>query len=255
MSNSIASQQLSFADRLIAHRGYAARFPENSLLAIERALHEGARYIEIDLQLSADLQPVLYHDRDMSRLSGISNSIQSLTYAELEKCSLHNPAIFGKKFRDVPIAHLQQLIGLIRLNPETTWFIEFKRISLELFGVQAFLNAVLPLLETVSGQVVLISYSEDLVQEALAHHWRAGLVRDHLPGPDWQKNLGLSPDYLFLNYKTLSGVNLQHERRRWQPVQVAVFEVAEPELARQLMHSGVDLVETFSIAMMRQRLG
>jgi len=255
VNNSTASHPLSFADRLIAHRGYAALFPENSLLAVERALHEGARYIEIDLQLSADLQPVLYHDRDMSRLSGISSQILSLTYAELEKCTLHNPAMFGNKFRDVPIAHLQQLIGLIRLNPETTWFIEFKRISLEVFGVQAFLDAVLPLLDAVSGQVVLISYCEDLVQEALARGWRVGLVRDHLPGPDWQHNLRLSPDYLFLNYKTLAGMNLQHERRRWQPVQVAVFEVADPELALQLMHSGVDLVETFAIAMMRQRLG
>lgn len=255
MENSIEAQHLSFADRLIAHRGYAARFPENSLLAIERALHQGARYIEIDLQLSADLQPVLYHDRDMIRLSGISNTIQSLSYDQLEKYSLHNPTLFGDRFSDMPIAHLQQLISLIRLNPQTIWFVEFKRIALEAFGVQAFLDAVLPLLEPVGGQVVLISYSEGLVCEAFAQGWAVGLITNHFPEPHWQQQLGINPDYLFLNYKAMQGQVLQQHRRNWKPVQVAVFEVADPEQARQFMLSGVDLVETFSIAMMRQQLG
>ncbi|WP_432473218.1 glycerophosphodiester phosphodiesterase family protein [Amphritea sp. HPY] len=255
MGSSIEDQHLSFADRLIAHRGYAARFPENTLLAIERALHQGARYIEIDLQLSADLQPVLYHDRDMQRLSGINNTIQSLTYDQLEQYRLYNPAMFGDRFDDEPIAHLQQLISLIRLYPQTTWFIEFKRVALEAFGVQAFLDAVLPLLEPVGGQVVLISYSEGLVCEASAQGWSVGLVKNQLPEPHWQQRLGINPDYLFLNYIALQGQVLQQHRRNWKPVQVAVFEVADPEQARQFMLSGVDLVETFSIAMMRQQLG
>ena len=93
------------ADRLVAHRGYASRYPENSLLAIERALASGAKFVEVDIQLTADLEPVLYHDRDMARLSGADNKIQLLTYDELERYSLHNPVAFSDRFEDEPISH------------------------------------------------------------------------------------------------------------------------------------------------------
>ncbi|HEY9197768.1 MAG TPA: glycerophosphodiester phosphodiesterase family protein, partial [Gammaproteobacteria bacterium] len=47
---------------LIAHRGYAARHPENTLSALQAAVAAGARWLEFDVQLSADHEPVLLHD-------------------------------------------------------------------------------------------------------------------------------------------------------------------------------------------------
>ena len=44
---------------LIAHRGNAAEFPENTLPAIRSALDLGVRYVEFDVQMSADRQPML----------------------------------------------------------------------------------------------------------------------------------------------------------------------------------------------------
>lgn len=45
----------------IAHRGYKGTFPENTLLAIERAIHDGAQALELDLHLSRDGVVVLSH--------------------------------------------------------------------------------------------------------------------------------------------------------------------------------------------------
>ena len=46
--------------KLVAHRGYAHAYPENTLLAIQQAVEAGAKYIEFDVLLSADQLPVLF---------------------------------------------------------------------------------------------------------------------------------------------------------------------------------------------------
>ena len=53
-----------------AHRGSAFDAPENTLAAIEQAITDGADYVEIDAQLTADGVVVLWHDGDMMRVFG-----------------------------------------------------------------------------------------------------------------------------------------------------------------------------------------
>lgn len=48
--------------RIVAHRGYSSDFPENTLLAYEKAIHAGADVIEIDLRTSRDGKVVCHHD-------------------------------------------------------------------------------------------------------------------------------------------------------------------------------------------------
>ena len=47
--------------QIIAHRGYSSRYPENSLLAYEKAVDAGIDAIETDLRLSKDGVVVLSH--------------------------------------------------------------------------------------------------------------------------------------------------------------------------------------------------
>lgn len=48
--------------RIVAHRGYSTKFPENTLEAYERAIEAGADLVEIDLRLSHDGAVVCHHD-------------------------------------------------------------------------------------------------------------------------------------------------------------------------------------------------
>ena len=61
-------------DILVAHRGLQSRFPENTLLALKKAIDSGAKYIELDVQFSADCLPIIYHDHDLQRVSGIKGN-------------------------------------------------------------------------------------------------------------------------------------------------------------------------------------
>jgi len=54
---------------IIAHRGYAARAPENTLAAIDAAHAAGCRWVELDVQRLGDGMPVIWHDADVSRCS------------------------------------------------------------------------------------------------------------------------------------------------------------------------------------------
>jgi len=55
---------------LLAHRGGAREAPENTLAAIAHARRSGADGIELDVRLSAEGEPVVFHDADLRRLGG-----------------------------------------------------------------------------------------------------------------------------------------------------------------------------------------
>jgi glycerophosphoryl diester phosphodiesterase len=53
---------------LIAHRGYRAFYPENTILAFERSLGKFDMF-EFDVQYTKDLKPIVFHDEFLSRCS------------------------------------------------------------------------------------------------------------------------------------------------------------------------------------------
>lgn len=69
----------------IAHRGLSAVYPENTLLAFQKALEAGADGIETDLRLSLDEEVILFHDADLKRITGYDNRPEALTLAALKK--------------------------------------------------------------------------------------------------------------------------------------------------------------------------
>jgi glycerophosphoryl diester phosphodiesterase len=69
----------------IAHRGASRDRPENTLAAFDEALRQGADAIELDLQLSRDGVPVVYHDRTLARAGGGRRRVARLALAELRR--------------------------------------------------------------------------------------------------------------------------------------------------------------------------
>lgn len=74
----------------IAHRGYSARYPENTLLAFTKAIEAGADMIELDLQYSRDYQLVVIHDEGINRTSNGQGRVADLSLADLKKYNYNN---------------------------------------------------------------------------------------------------------------------------------------------------------------------
>lgn len=75
-----------------AHRGLFdndSDAPENSLLAFQKAVDAGYG-IELDVQLSKDNQPVIFHDASLKRMCGVDGMVWEYTLKELQQMKLAN---------------------------------------------------------------------------------------------------------------------------------------------------------------------
>src|SRR5215471_3864368 len=85
-----------------AHRGGAAHAPENSWRAFSHAVELGYRYLETDLQATADGVLVAFHDKTLTRVCGRQGRVSRYPYAELS-----GARIGGTE----PIPRLEDLLG------------------------------------------------------------------------------------------------------------------------------------------------
>ncbi|MBN2427609.1 MAG: glycerophosphodiester phosphodiesterase [Deltaproteobacteria bacterium] len=70
--------------RLIAHRGFSGRYPENTLMAFQAAVETGVSYLELDVWLSRDNQLVVHHDDTCQRTCGNPRAIKKMTLSEIK---------------------------------------------------------------------------------------------------------------------------------------------------------------------------
>jgi glycerophosphoryl diester phosphodiesterase len=96
---------------IIAHRGYRARFPENTLAAFEGALEIGAPMIELDVTLTRDRQVVVIHDETVDRTTDGRGRVADLPLAELK--TLDAGAWFGPRFAGERIPTLAEVLDLV----------------------------------------------------------------------------------------------------------------------------------------------
>lgn len=68
---------------VVAHRGAHHAAPENTLAAFRAAAAEGADAVELDSQLCASGEPVVFHDETLGRMCGVVGLVAERTLAEL----------------------------------------------------------------------------------------------------------------------------------------------------------------------------
>lgn len=71
--------------KVFAHRGYSGRYPENTMLAFEKAVEAGCDGIELDIQTTKDGVLVVFHDETIDRVTDGSGRIADYTFAELKE--------------------------------------------------------------------------------------------------------------------------------------------------------------------------
>ncbi len=96
---------------IIAHRGYRAKYPENTLCAFKAALEAGAAMIELDVSLSCDRKLVVIHDTTLQRTTNGNGPVNGLTLAELKR--LDAGSWFHSDFAGERLPELIEVLDLV----------------------------------------------------------------------------------------------------------------------------------------------
>jgi glycerophosphoryl diester phosphodiesterase len=97
---------------IIAHRGYSAIAPENTMAAFYAAIQHQADSIEFDVQLSADGIPVIIHDYNLDRTTNSTGQVVETTLEDLKK--LNAGAWFNSEFANEKIPTFQEVLSSIK---------------------------------------------------------------------------------------------------------------------------------------------
>ena len=236
---------------LVAHRGNAAEFPENTLPAFVSALELGVRFLELDVQLSRDGVPVVIHDHLLARTTGLPGSVFEHDAAELTAMEAADTQRFGDRFNGTRLPLLRDVLGLLARRPEVTLFIEIKRASLGAFGHDQVVSQVLEVIKPWRSQCVVISFDLAAVHRARRlGDTPIGWVLESCDDHSRLKFEALQPEYLFCNHERLPPRGrLRHGPWRW-----VIYEVAQLPLALDLAARGADYIETMAVRTMSNSL-
>ncbi|MDY6936837.1 MAG: glycerophosphodiester phosphodiesterase family protein [Cyanobacteriota bacterium] len=147
---------------IIAHRGYSAIAPENTLPAFARAMEAGAHSIELDVQLSADRVPMVFHDITLERVARSPDRIEDLTREQLADFDVGS--WFAPEFASARISTLAEVLETLSdlektiyldVKPHCTWSVEEIDRLLELLDALGGL-----------GRYVLCSFSRSFLDRA-----------------------------------------------------------------------------------------
>lgn len=71
--------------KVYAHRGCSGRYPENTMLAFQKAYETGCYGIELDVQMTKDGELVIIHDESVDRTTDGTGWVRDFTLADLRK--------------------------------------------------------------------------------------------------------------------------------------------------------------------------
>jgi glycerophosphoryl diester phosphodiesterase len=95
---------------LIGHRGYPARYPENTLAAFEGAMQAGCDMIELDVTLTRDRKVVVIHDDTLERTTTGEGPVRDHTLAKIQ--ALDAGSWFDARFAAERVPELAEVLRL-----------------------------------------------------------------------------------------------------------------------------------------------
>lgn len=98
--------------QVIAHRGFSGAYPENTISAIKGAINLGVDMVELDVRLSRDCVPVIFHNSSLMAITSCPHRVEGLTVSELK--TLDVGLWCGETFRGEQIPTLDEVLALTR---------------------------------------------------------------------------------------------------------------------------------------------
>lgn len=222
----------------IAHRGYSAVAPENTLVASEAARLAGVRVIELDVTDTADGVPIMWHDPTVDAKTDGSGRVDELALSDIRK--LDAGSWFSPAYQGTPIATWEETLDLLGGHGHGHEIMVDQKMA----DVGATLQPVLD--RGMAADVIFASFSATKVSEAreIAPEVRRGLITStlHADPVAVAQSLGLTAysvraDQVIDRPKPVADLHAAG-------VAVLVWTVNDPDQWRTLIDIGVDAIIT-----------
>lgn len=244
------------AVEIVAHRGFSAQAPENTVAAFKLAWEHGADACELDLFLTSDDQIAVLHDKDTKRTTGVARLVKDSTMAELQSLdagSWKNKIYKGEKIPTLAESLATMPLGSKRFFLEVKCGPEVVPVLAKELGGQWKLRA---------AQVCIIAFDRTVAQECKkAMPWikvyRLSSEKENKKTVDLTQLIadtkadGLDGLDLGLKWKWNEAMVKQIKEAG---LEVYVWTVNRPADARRLAQLGVDGITTDDPVMLRQVL-
>ena len=192
---------------IIGHRGAKNEAPENTVESFVHAQNNGCLHFELDIQLSLDLELIVYHDPSLKRTCGIKGFIRDFDLDELSKTDArHNTP--GWEFP----CYIPTLQSVVDSVPQTlSWQFEVKPDSKE--RVDDIVTKLLEFIRVneLKNKVTITSSSQYFLKEVrLKSDIDLGLVQEFPHMNSASDAAKLSCKLLVLNQKLATPRRVQH---------------------------------------------
>jgi glycerophosphoryl diester phosphodiesterase len=229
---------------IMAHRGSSKAAPENTLASIQKAIDEGADWVEIDVQETADGEVVVLHDSDFMKLAGRNLKIWDATLDDLKDIDIGS--WFAPEFRDQRVPTLAEVLdlckGKIRVNIELKYYGHDQQLEQRVADIVRS--------REMDSQVVAMSLKMDAVRKmkSIRPNWRVGLLMSVSAG-DLSK---IEADFLAVNagFVHRGFVRRVHDAEK----EVFVWTVNDALAMSNMIGRGVDGLLTDKPALARRVL-
>lgn len=237
---------------IIAHRGASYDAPENTAISAKLAWDQNADAVETDIRLTKDGKVIVSHDDNVKRLTGVDASVSELTLAEAQ--TLDAGRYKGKQFTGEKMPTIGDLIATAPINGRI--FIHIKTGA----EILPALDETLKHLTIRRGNIVLICFDLDVLRQA--HQRWPQYTTLWLVG--YRSSIE-SIDQLIKESKDagISGLNLSWQwpvdaaavdRIRAAHLQLYVWTVDDPEIAKDWIDIGVDGITTNRAGWIREKI-
>jgi glycerophosphoryl diester phosphodiesterase len=225
---------------VIGHRGAPKQAPENSLASFALAAKLGVTWVELDVQLSRDKVPFVFHDEGLERTSTGSGRLVDRDASYL--AGLDIGSWFAPEFISEKLPSFESVIDLLvhlrlGVNIEIKADDALGEVTAE-FGLKVA-QAKWP---SDRSPPLVTSFSRVAVRAAqrFAPDWPRGLVSDLWP-EDWREFCAKT-DCATLHVPAYQVTQARVQEVNEAGIQVLAYVVDESELAHQLWDWGVSSV-------------
>lgn len=175
--------------KVIGHRGAAAYAPENTLEGIHTAADMGVEWVELDVKITKDDVPIIFHDEELDRTTNGSGKVAETTYDDLKQ--LEAGSWFADSFSGVKIPTLEEAIEAL-VERELGLNLEIKPCpGREVETTEAALD-------------ILSQYWDDHDKLLISSFQHGALEVSHDVAGDWARGLLLGGDELIENWMDIA---------------------------------------------------